>query len=46
MQQGEEIISKFSREAMALGRQVKPSLRKQIYAIYQEHSKNLGNVQK
>lgn len=37
MQQGEETISKFSREAMVLGRQVKPGLRKQIYAIYQEH---------
>jgi hypothetical protein len=37
MQQGEETISKFSREAMVLGRQVKPSPRKQIYAIYQEH---------
>jgi hypothetical protein len=37
MQHGEETISKFSREAMVLGRQVKPSLRKQIYAIYQEH---------
>jgi hypothetical protein len=36
MQQGEETISKFSREAMVLGRQAKPSLRKQIYAIYQE----------
>ena len=37
MQHGEETISKFSREAMVLGRQVKPSLRKQIYAIYEEH---------